>query len=62
MVQCMSQIYKVEDLQRLMGREAGREFYKKYTKNEVVLALGKGSVRTIPQPLVVHTWFTSSCA
>jgi len=43
MVECMSQIYKVEDLQRLMGREEGRKFYKDYTKNEVVLALGKGS-------------------
>lgn len=43
MVEAMSQIYNVEDLERLYGREKGREFYKKYTKNEVVLALGKGS-------------------
>ena len=43
MVEAMSQIYNVEDLERLMGREKGRAHYKKYTKNEVILALGKGS-------------------
>ena len=43
MVEAMSQIYDVEDLERLMGREAGRKHYKRYTKNEVILALGKGS-------------------
>jgi len=43
MVEAMSQIYRVQDLERLMGRERGRAHYKKYTKNEIVLALGKGS-------------------
>lgn len=43
MVEAMSQIYNVEDLERLMGHEKGRAHYKKYTKNEVILALGKGS-------------------
>jgi len=42
-VEAMSQIYKVEDLVDLMGEEEGRRYYKKYTKNEVILQLGKGS-------------------
>lgn len=43
-VEKMSQIYKIEDVQRLMGdREKGRAFHKAHTKREIVLALGKGS-------------------
>ncbi len=42
-VEAMSQIYKEEDLVYLMGEEDGRRYYKKYTKNEVILQLGKGS-------------------
>jgi hypothetical protein len=42
-VEAMSQIYKLEDLIDLMGEEEGRRYYKKYTKNEVILQLGKGS-------------------
>ena len=42
-VEAMSQIYKLEDLIELMGNEDGRRYYKKYTKNEVILQLGKGS-------------------
>lgn len=42
-VEAMSQIYKLEDLVDLMGEEDGRRYYKKYTKNEVILQLGKGS-------------------
>jgi hypothetical protein len=42
-VEAMSQIYRVEDLIDLMGEEGGRRYYKKYTKNEVILQLGKGS-------------------
>jgi hypothetical protein len=42
-VEAMSQIYKLEDLVDLMGEEEGRRYYKKYTKNEVILQLGKGS-------------------
>ena len=42
-VEAMSQIYKVEDLIDLMGENEGRRYYKKYTKNEVILQLGKGS-------------------
>jgi hypothetical protein len=42
-VEAMSQIYRLEDLIDLMGEEEGRRYYKKYTKNEVILQLGKGS-------------------
>jgi hypothetical protein len=42
-VEAMSQIYKLEDLVELMGDTEGRRYYNKYTKNEVILQLGKGS-------------------
>lgn len=42
-VEAMSQIYKVEDLIDILGEEKGRQHYKKYTKNEIILQLGKGS-------------------
>jgi hypothetical protein len=42
-VEAMSQIYKEEDLVDLLGEEEGRRYYKKYTKNEIILQLGKGS-------------------
>jgi len=42
-VEAMSQIYKKEDLIDLMGPTEGEKYYKKYTKNEVILQLGKGS-------------------
>lgn len=43
LVECMSQIYREADLIKLMGETAGREHFKKYTKTEVILKLGKGS-------------------
>jgi hypothetical protein len=42
-VEAMSQIYKLEDVIELMGETEGRQYYNKYTKNEVILQLGKGS-------------------
>ena len=36
-VEAMSQIYKLEDLIEIMGDTEGRRYYKKYTKNEVIL-------------------------
>ncbi len=42
-VEAMSQIYREEDLIDLLGAEEGQRYYKKYTKNEVILQLGKGS-------------------
>jgi hypothetical protein len=42
-VEAMSQIYREEDLVDILGAEEGHRYYKKYTKNEVILQLGKGS-------------------
>ncbi len=42
-VEAMSQIYRKEDLIDLLGYEEGNRYYNKYTKNEVILQLGKGS-------------------
>jgi len=42
-VEGMSQIYKIEELQELMGFEEGSQYYKKFTKNEIILQLGKGT-------------------
>jgi hypothetical protein len=42
-VEAMSQIYRKEDLVNLMGEEKGSRYYDKYTKNEIILQLGKGS-------------------
>ncbi len=38
-----TQIFKLPTLQKLYGEEAGAEYYKKYTDNEVICMLGKGS-------------------
>ena len=38
-----TQIFKVDTLKKLMGDEAGVEYYDKYTQNEVICQLGKGS-------------------
>lgn len=38
-----TQILKKHTLQKLMGEQAGEEYYKKYTDNEVICMLGKGS-------------------
>lgn len=42
-VEAMSQIYKKEDLIQLLGTDTGTKYYNKYTKNEIILQLGKGS-------------------
>jgi hypothetical protein len=42
-VECMSQIYREEDLISLMGEEKGKEHFKKYSKVEIILQCGKGS-------------------
>ncbi len=38
-----TQILKLPTLQKLYGEEAGLEYYNKYTDNEVICMLGKGS-------------------
>ena len=42
-VEAMSQIYYKKDLEDLMGTNNGSDHYDKYTKNEIILQLGKGS-------------------
>jgi len=42
-VEAMSQIYKEADVIAILGHEEGKRYYKKYTKNEIILQLGKGS-------------------
>ena len=42
-VEAMSQIYKKEDLKVMYGSSEGVRYYEKYTKNEIILQLGKGS-------------------
>jgi len=41
-VECMSQIYQEVDLARFMGAREAYDHYRKYTKSEVILELGKG--------------------
>lgn len=41
-VECMSQIYHLEDVKRYMEPKEAEAFFKKYTKNEIILQLGKG--------------------
>jgi hypothetical protein len=43
LIETMSQIFKEEDLKRFMGDAEGANHYKKYTKNEIIMQLGKGS-------------------
>ena len=43
LVECMSQIYREEDLIKVMGEEKGKEHFKKYSKVEIIVQCGKGS-------------------
>jgi hypothetical protein len=52
-VQAMSQIYKKESLIDLLGFEEGSRYYKKYTKNEIILQLGKGSGKDFTSTVAV---------
>ena len=42
-VEAMSQIYRKEELQQIFGEVEGARYFEKYTKNEIILQLGKGS-------------------
>jgi len=57
-VEAMSQIYRKEDLQELYGSVEGLNYFNKYTKNEIILQLGKGSgkdfVSTVACAYVVY--------
>jgi len=52
-VEAMSQIYRKEDLINLMGFEKGSQHYQKYTKNEIILQLGKGSGKDFTSTVAV---------
>lgn len=52
-VEAMSQIYKKEDLVEIMGHEDGNRYYKKFTKNEIILQLGKGSGKDFTSTVAV---------
>ena len=56
-VEAMSQIYRKDDVVDMLG-DAGEEYFKKYTKNELILQLGKGSgkdfVSTVACAYVVY--------
>ena len=43
LVQSMSQIYKKPECEHLYGFEEGRQHHDKFTKGEIIMALGKGS-------------------
>jgi hypothetical protein len=57
-VEAMSQIYRKEDLIEIMGEAEGSAYFSKYTKNEIILQLGKGSgkdfVSTVACAYVVY--------
>jgi hypothetical protein len=57
-VEAMSQIYRKEDLMEIMGATEGARYYDKFTKNEIILQLGKGSgkdfVSTVACAYVVY--------
>lgn len=42
-VESMAQIYKKEDVERFLGATEGARYFKKFTKGEIIMALGKGS-------------------
>ena len=52
-VKAMSQIFREEDLIRLMGEKEGKEYFRKYTKNEIILQLGKGSGKDFTSTVAV---------
>lgn len=57
-VESMAQIYKQPDVERFMGAVDGARYFKKYTKGEIIMALGKGSgkdfVSTVGVAYVVY--------
>ena len=52
-VEAMSQIYRKEDLIKLMGQQSGAQYFKKFTKNEIILQLGKGSGKDFTSTVAV---------
>jgi hypothetical protein len=52
-VEAMSQIYKKEDVENMLGSVEGARYYKKFTKNEIILQLGKGSGKDFTSTVAV---------
>ena len=57
-VEAMSQIYRQPEVDAMFGSSDGAKYYKKYTKNEIILQLGKGSgkdfVSTVAVAYIVY--------
>jgi hypothetical protein len=49
----MSQIYKQNEVESVFGPTEGARYYKKYTKNEIILKLGKGSGKDFTSTVAV---------
>jgi len=43
LVECMSQIFTLDDCTRIYGHTRGIDHYRRYTKREIIMQLGKGS-------------------
>jgi hypothetical protein len=52
-VEAMSQIYKQNEVESVFGATEGARYYKKYTKNEIILKLGKGSGKDFTSTVAV---------
>jgi hypothetical protein len=52
-VEAMSQIYKQNEVEDVMGAVDGARYYKKFTKNEIILQLGKGSGKDFTSTVAV---------
>jgi hypothetical protein len=52
-VEAMSQIYRLQEVQSMFGKEDGARYFKKFTKNEIILQLGKGSGKDFTSTVAV---------
>jgi hypothetical protein len=52
-VEAMSQIYRLQEVQAMFGKEEGARYFKKFTKNEIILQLGKGSGKDFTSTVAV---------
>ena len=52
-VEAMSQIYKQPEVETMFNATEGARYYKKFTKNEIILQLGKGSGKDFTSTVAV---------
>jgi hypothetical protein len=52
-VEAMSQIYKQPEVETMFNPTEGARYYKKFTKNEIILQLGKGSGKDFTSTVAV---------